>query len=610
MAATVTLSTAQGREITLELSALLSADAREQTRQDANAWIKQLRLVTYGPESMRQRFRFRGDSLWWFTELYLHKMRQLDTAVATVLALERVREEHAPTRIVVHSPDATVRVAAEAFGRAHAVPTALAGTPAVRRNLGWPSYLIGLNARLSRLRGSSLPVASKPTVAAFVHTAFWRRTEGSSGPQQESYVGAILDAVAAGRRDGDIFYVGVGPRHNFKARRWWDPVAPPEPHTRLVTPIERLAPRSALDRSMSLWRSRRTLARDLTSGGSIREAGRYRGCDLWPVLERELEAVAMLQWPWSARAMDEAGAALDALEPGAAVTYAEAGGFGRALVLEARRRGIPTVGLQHGFIYRHWLNYRHEIDEMAPAGDEGGCPIPNRTLVFDRYAETFLREAGHFPATTLRVTGSARLDDLAADFAALQPARDGHRRALGVTPDQPLAILAAKFSEIRGVLPDLVSAVAGFPAMRLVIKTHPAETPADYEPAIRGAENISIAPASADLATLLVAADALITMNSTVALDALVLGVPALVTGLPNNLTPFVDAGAMAGADGASGISQALQSLLYDHSARQALIAAGAAFARHYGIGSDGQAASRAAAEILALAADPAVRRQ
>ena len=64
--------------------------------------------------------------------------------------------------------------------------------------------------------------------------------------------------------------------------------------------------------------------------------------------------------------MDEAGAALDALRPRVALTYAEAGGWGRALMLECRRRGIPSVGLQHGFIYRHWLNYLHEPDEMAP----------------------------------------------------------------------------------------------------------------------------------------------------------------------------------------------------------------------------------------------------
>ena len=35
--------------------------------------------------------------------------------------------------------------------------------------------------------------------------------------------------------------------------------------------------------------------------------------------------------------MDEAGAALDTLGPAVALTYAEAGGWGRALTLEARR---------------------------------------------------------------------------------------------------------------------------------------------------------------------------------------------------------------------------------------------------------------------------------
>jgi spore coat polysaccharide biosynthesis predicted glycosyltransferase SpsG len=169
--------------------------------------------------------------------------------------------------------------------------------------------------------------------------------------------------------------------------------------------------------------------------------------------------------------------------------------------------------------------------------------------------------------------------------------------------------LTAKFTEIRGVLPDLVAAVSGLSGMRLVIKAHPAETPADYGPAIAGVPNISMAPAGADLARLLVASDAIVTMNSTVALDGLVLGVPALVIGLPNNLSPFVDAGAMAGATGPEEVRERLRAVLYDQDARRALVAAGTAFARRYELKSDGGAARRAAAEILALAAHPAARR-
>jgi hypothetical protein len=120
-----------------------------------------------------------------------------------------------------------------------------------------------------------------------------------------------------------------------------DPVATWQREARLVTPVERLAPYGSLSESRFLWRNRRALARDLTTGDAIRDAAIYRMCDLWPIVRHELEGVALLQWPWSTRAMDEAGAALDALSPGAVVTYAEAGGWGCASC--SRRAGGTSV---------------------------------------------------------------------------------------------------------------------------------------------------------------------------------------------------------------------------------------------------------------------------
>jgi hypothetical protein len=301
--------------------------------------------------------------------------------------------------------------------------------------------------------------------------------------------------------------------------------------------------------------------------------------------------------------MDEAGAALDALSPDSVVTYAEAGGWGRALMLEARRRNIPSIGLQHGFIYRHWLNYLHEPDEMQPAGADAACPIPDVTLLFDRYAEQHLREAGHFPSGTVAVTGNARLDQLVARCAALRPMRDALRREFCSTADQRLAVLAAKFNEIQGVLGDLADAVRGLPGMRLIIKPHPAETPEDYVGMTASTPNISIADPATDLARLLTAADAIVTMNSTVAIDGLVLGLPALVIGLPNNLSPIVEAGAMLGANGTEEIRRNLRSLLYDADVRRTVSDEAAAFVRRYELASDGRAAQRTADAILGRAA-------
>ena len=601
-AATVICYTAQGHEIRTDIATLLTPQLREATRVEANRWIKRLRLVRYGNQTMRERFVYQGDSLWWFTELYLHKMRKLDRAVSVTLALDAARERHAAVRLAVETADLVTRDAAHAFGRARGVPVETRGREIERRRHAWPSYLVGLTATLSRLR-PSLPVPRpKPAVvAAFVHSAFWRADASADSPRQESYIGPVLDAVASRLAPGDLCCVGVGPRRNFRARKWWDPVLGSNAVHAMVTPIERLAPRERLGPALDLWRRRSTLADEIVTGEEIRAAGMFRGCDLWQILRRELEAAALLQWPWSARAMAEAGAAIDALAPELVLTYAEAGGWGRALCLEARRRGVRSVGVQHGFIYRHWLNYLHEPDEMQALGADRGCPIPDRTLVFDRYAASHLETAGHFPPAAVTISGSARLDELAARFAEHMPAREAIRAELEATRDGRVVVLAAKHSEIRQQLPDVIEAVESLPQVRLVIKVHPAETAEVYADAVKGAKQTTVAGASADLARLLAAADVLMTMNSTVAIDALVLGIPAIVIGLPNNLSPFVDAGVMAGADGVAAIGHALRGVLYDREARNALAWAAADFTRDFEIRTDGRAANRAADEILTL---------
>ena len=596
----ITCVSAQGAEREVSLASLVTPELAEQARGETNAWIKRLRVVPYGGVSMRERFRYRNDSLWWFTELYLQKMRQLDQAVLTVLALDAAREQFAPARVVVKAAGAATAVAAQAFGAARGLPVDLRGGVPGHGGLAWPGTQVGVTAALSRARhvfGRALrpPARAAGQIAAFVHTAFWRGNEG--------YIGPILDAITLSA-PGVLRLVGVGPQRNFTLRRWWDPVAKPGTIAGSpITPIEHFAPWSALRESLALWRERSTHADTLVSGEAIRAAALVHGCDLWPVLQHELRGAAEVQWPWSARAMDEAGAAIDALGCETVITYAEAGGWGRALMLEARRRGVPSVGVQHGFIYRHWLNYLHEADEMQPIGTDRGFPAPDKTLLFDRYAEAHLRSAGAFPADRLAVTGSPGRDALVARIASFTPAeRDAARLEAGVVRHkQKLALLAAKFTEVRDALPALVAAIRAEPEIHLAIKAHPAESSTVYAPFVGGAANVKILGADADLAGLLSAADVVVTRNSTVAIDALVLGLPALIIGRPSNLSPFVDEGVMLGADDEAAINQVLHRLLYDREVLARVRAATEAFVERYDLKVRGTAALRAAGAILEM---------
>lgn len=598
MSSTIVSVSSQGTIVRQTIEALLSPAQQDQVRADANHWIKQLRLVRYGDRTMRECFLYRGDSLWWFTELYLHKMRRLERAIATVLALESARERHAPRQLIVETTEAVVAAAAHAFEAARNVTIDVRHLPPRTARID-RGLLVGVSAVLSRLRPTPPPRPARARVAAFVHTAFWRRGNDSDDSGRENYIGPVLEAILERVQTDQLRLIGVGPRRTFAARRWWDPLTRADTGPS-VTSIEQLAPRRALADALALWRRRHALASELTAGEGIRAAAMYRDCDLWPVLSAELRDAAGIQWPWSARAMDEARAALRVVEPDVVITYAEAGGWGRALMLEARRASVPTVGLQHGFMYRHWLNYQHEADELVARGSDAGFPYPTHTLVFDRHAAESLETSGHLPAASIRITGSARLDELADRITRARGDRAGIRRELGLAHDDRLIVLAAKGTEIAPHLPALFAALRELPGVLLVIKAHPSETTEAYLGHRLATDRVEVAQPASDLGRLLAAADALVTMNSTVAIDGLVLGVPAIVIGLPNNLSPFVDAGVMVGANG-DAIRLGMESVLYDRPARQALIERGARFAAAYQMQSDGGSAARAADDILAL---------
>ena len=581
----------------------LSAEAEERAHQEAHDWIKSLRNLAIDGQPFRQRFTAKGDSLWWFTEIYLHKERVILDIFRVIAAIEAVASRERPQRIQVVSDSIRARHLLGLAARSMNIQ-ADAGV----HESAWWRRLAALDLRARRLTLSAYvtpdrfrrppALSSRPEVAAFIHRAFWKAgcDEGSA----ESYIGPVLRELERRTGADAIRYVGVGPQTNFRERRRWGLT---EAGSSMVVPVERYAPMSRLRESRAVWRQRYESFRHLTRAESLRTAARIRGVECWPIIREQLAGIAWLQWPWSVRARDEAGAALDALHPARVLTYAEAGGWGRALVLEARRRGIPSVGLQHGFIYRQWLNYLHEADEIERDAATGGFPAPTMTLVFDEYAADHLRRNGRLPSSAIRVTGSPKLDALIQDLRSLPPDAVAERRRLaGLGPSDTLVLVTTKQREARDVLPALVAAAEKLPNTKLVIKPHPAETEGVYDDLAAGHRHVIVVAKSTPLAPLLAASRALITVNSTLALDAAVAGVPALVIGLPNNLSPFVDAGALAGANSAAEIAGQLERILYDEGFRQQLERARRGFLEQYAMRSDGTAAARSAEAVLEVA--------
>src|SRR5690606_34753296 len=129
-----------------------------------------------------------------------------------------------------------------------------------------------------------------------------------------------------------------------------------------------------------------------------------------------------------------------------------------------------------------------------------GFPLPDCTLVFDDFTREHLETNGRFPPDRLRVTGSPRLDALAASAAALDEAgRAALRASMGVPPEAPVVLVAAKHAQMGGGFAALVAAMREMPGAWLVVKPHPAEGPDPYLADAAGAERVVVAPREADL---------------------------------------------------------------------------------------------------------------
>lgn len=601
---------------------LLTLADRDAADEAAIAWT---RLWGKRPlldgQSFRELFRWEGVSLWWFAELYLHHSTGSPRRVRTIEAFQRLLDREAPGEVEAAglTGEETLLLARTCLARGvlfHGAPGApLRAARRAARRREWESRWNELKAWLGALktaaRGAPWIAAPGPRqrVLFLSHAAFWRERPATNGgaEEYEHYFDRLIPDTA---RSADLepFVLAVGPRAAFRRRGLKERLG------------EWLSPRDDAAGYVHVNRfgDWRTLAEVRLAGAEMRrgyaalrrspalaEAFSHRGVRFDDLALPDLAGTLLLQLPWAVRSYAEMARALKLARPAVVCLYAESSGWGRAVVAACRAAEVPTLGIQHGILYPTYYSYRH-------AADEADCPRPDRTAVFGAAARRFLVEEGHYAPAALVVTGSPKFDEL------LQAARSWDRPALrarlDVAPEQRLVLVASRFRGIRethqsigSAFPALLRAVAALPSVRLLIKPHPAESPADYERALRQQKGVRAAllPASADLLQHLFAADALVTVESLSAVEALVLDRPVLILNMPTNLREMVEKGVAVGVPAGADPGPALRAVLEDEATRARLATARHAYLDDVASGVDGRATER----LLQLIRDTAALR-
>jgi hypothetical protein len=599
----------------------LEPGGRERIEEAAIAWTKAWgqRPLADG-RSLRELVEWKGLSLWWWAELYLHHSTDATRWVRLVELLTRIFEAEAPDEVEACGlpADEELLLARTCTAWRVLFHGAARSRAAGRR---WRTWRVSFESRLNTLKAGVAALKAtllrrpplprggdeRRTVLFLSHAAFWRdRRDPGTGDVHafEHYFDRLIPETDA-HPELRAHVVAVGPRAAFRRRGVPQRVSDwlrLNPDSARYVHLNRYTTLRVFAELRRATRSARAAWKRLRHAAGLRESFSHSGVNFADLAAPDLAATLLLQMPWAVRSFEESAEALAHVRPAALCLYAESSGWGRAALAAARAAGVPSVGVQHGILYPTYYSYIH-------APDERYCPRPDRTAVFGEAARRFLVERGSYAPESLVVTGSPKFDDLLKAAATWD--RAALRARYGVGEGQKLAVLASRFRAIRAThqavgsaFPALVRAVERIDGLRCVVKPHPAEPSAPYEAAIReaGAARVTLLAPSADLMELMFAADALITVESLSAVEALVLDRPVLVLNMPTNLRELVEAGAALGVPEGADPEPALHALLFDQQAASRLAEGRARHRADVAGGLDGHA-TRRIVELLATEA-------
>ena len=279
----------------------------------------------------------------------------------------------------------------------------------------------------------------------------------------------------------------------------------------------------------------RALARAAREPRACARPSRHRGVPFADLAEADLAGTLLLQLPWAVRSYEEMAAVLARVRPAAVCLYAESSGWGRAALAACRAAGVPTVAIQHGIVYPKYYSYRHDAGR-------GGLPAARPHRGVRRGRAPAAGRAGRLRAREPRASRAARSStscwSARARGTATRCARAAgrrRRRAAG-RGGQPLPRHPRHAPRHRQRVRR-----PGRARWRRSARRVPREAAsrgvgaATTRPSCGelGARRVALSLRRADLLDLLHAADALVTVESLSAVEALVLGRPVVILNMP-----------------------------------------------------------------------------
>ena len=225
-----------------------------------------------------------------------------------------------------------------------------------------------------------------------------------------------------------------------------------------------------------------------------------------------------------------------------AVICVDENGNSRFLVFASKMKNVPSIALQHGLITPLLtVSYFYTKKEVCLCKKNLNCQFPNKTAVFGKKSKDMLKKIGNYSDNNLAITGQPRTDILFENKTNYSRKKIDSK--LGLAPNKKLVVFASQpldeLSESKITLTAVIEAVRNLEDVTLVVKLHPGDNEEYYKKIIDDLKYGAVAIKDIDLYELLYCCDLLISIQSTVILEALLMDKPVIKVNLIENYDLF-----------------------------------------------------------------------
>jgi glycosyltransferase involved in cell wall biosynthesis len=285
--------------------------------------------------------------------------------------------------------------------------------------------------------------------------------------------------------------------------------------------------------------------------------------------------------------------------PNIIVIVDEYGLYGRAAIIAGKLNNVPTLAIQHGVFTPKELGYSHYRDEIFTDKfiNLNYCPIPDKTAVSSEYYKNILFNSGSYPKNGVVVTGQPKYDVLA--YANKIFKKKKIFKQFGIDYQKKIIVLATQpypKHENELLLRSVFTGIKKLLDTHLIIKIHPNEYDKSFHQRIAREVGVNVVIVKdINLYELLYACDLMMTVDSTAAIEAMILGKPVITVTLPGSsfVVSYAESGATFGVYKPEDISSAIVKVLNNRQIRKKLHSNMKRFVYNHAYKIDGNASKR-----------------